>query len=146
MLRNEELKENKLTEQRIESTLPAEIAHPDLIFEILIGKIKNNKNRTSKFGVRAIKWLEILHQVCRELFEAGSKDFSKRNVSHHCSSCGGPVLVDQSIYKPRHRELIKAWAKFSGGTTRDKNTSLKKASITRTSLECQDPPGYRRAF
>lgn len=124
-----------MTEKRIESTLHAEIAHPDQIFEILIGKIKNNKNRTSKFGVRAIKWLEILHQVCRELFEAGSKDFSKRNVSHHCSSCGGPVLVDQSIYKPRHRELIKAWAKFSGGTTRDKNTSVKKASITRSSLE-----------
>ena len=124
-----------MTKQRSDSTPLAEITHPDVIFEGLLGKIKRNNNRSSQFAVRAINWLEILHSVCRELFEAGSKDFSKRNVSHHCNSCGGPILTDQSIYKPRHRELIKAWALFAGGTTRDKNTSVKKDSVTKRSLD-----------
>ena len=124
-----------MTEQRSESTPLSEHTHPDVVFECLIGKIKNNNNRCSRYGVRAIEWLEILNSVCRELFEAGSKDFSKRNVSHHCAPCGGPILTDQSIYKPRHRELIKAWAKYAGGTTRDEKTSEKKVSVTETSLE-----------
>ena len=123
-----------MTEQRSVSTARAEIPHPDVVLECLLGKIKKNNNYSSPFSVRAIKWLEILHSVCRELFEAGSKDFSKRNVSHHCSSCGGPILMDQSIYKPRHCQLIQAWAAFAGGTTRDKNTSVKKTSVTRRSI------------
>lgn len=121
--------------QRSESPPLVKIIHPDVIFEGLIGKIKRNNNRSSPFGVRALNWLETLHSVCRELFEAGSKDFSKRNVSHHCSSCGGPILTDHSIYKPRHRQLINSWAAFAGGTTRDKNTSVKKDSVTKRSLE-----------
>lgn len=83
--------------------------HPDDLLE----RLKANANTRKK------KNLDLVHAVCREQFERGSKDFSVATVSRIAQERGGPAA--STIHNKTgddFKGLIKAWAAHSGGVTR----------------------------
>lgn len=83
--------------------------HPDEFLEHL----KNNAN------LRKAKNLDIIHKVCREQYERGSKDFSVATISRLAVMEGGPVK--STIHNKTgddFKGLIKAWAEHTGGNLR----------------------------
>ncbi|SDO40242.1 hypothetical protein SAMN05216303_1011329 [Rhodoferax sp. OV413] len=68
---------------------------------------------------RKIKNLDIIHAVCREQHERGSKDFSVAMISKIAQERGGPVK--STIHNKTgddFKGLIKAWADHTGVATR----------------------------
>jgi len=68
---------------------------------------------------RRSKNLDIVHTVCREQYERGSKDFSVATIARIASERGGPAR--QSIHNKdgdAFKGLIAAWAKCTGGLNR----------------------------
>jgi len=83
--------------------------HPDELLEQLKGSATPRK----------IKNLDIIHAVCREQHERGSKDFSVAMISKIAQERGGPVK--STIHNKTgddFKGLIKAWADHIGGATR----------------------------
>jgi hypothetical protein len=83
--------------------------HPDELLE----QLKANANP------RKQKNLDIIHAVCREQYERGSKDFSVATISRIAQQHGGPVT--STIHNKTgddFKGLIKAWASHTGGVTR----------------------------
>jgi hypothetical protein len=82
--------------------------HPDELLE----QLKANANP------RRQKNLEIIHAVCREQYERGSKDFSVPTISRIAQKRGGPV--QSTIHNKTgddFKALIKTWAEYTGGNT-----------------------------
>lgn len=68
---------------------------------------------------RKAKNLDIIHAVCREQHERGSRDFSVATISKIAQTRGGPVK--STIHNKTgddFKGLIKAWADHTGGVTR----------------------------
>lgn len=68
---------------------------------------------------RKAKSLEILHDVCREQFERGSKDFTIATIGRLSLEKGGPAT--QSIRNKTgddFKALITAWASHTGGAVK----------------------------
>lgn len=83
--------------------------HPDELLE----QLKKTAN------VRKQRNLDIIHDVCREQYERGSKDFSVATIARIAQKQGGPVKG--SIHNKTgddFKGLIKAWAEHTGGVTR----------------------------
>lgn len=83
--------------------------HPDELLE----QLKANANP------RKQKNLDLIHAVCREQCERGSKDFSVATISRIAQERGGPVT--STIHNKTgddFKGLIKAWASHTGGVTR----------------------------
>lgn len=83
--------------------------HPDELLE----KLKCNSNQRKR------KNLDLIHAVCREQHERGSKDFSVATISKIACERGGPVK--STIHNKTgddFKGLIKCWANFVGGVTR----------------------------
>lgn len=83
--------------------------HPDDLLE----QLKANAN------TRKQKNLDLIHAVCREQYERGSKDFSVATISRIAQERGGPVT--STIHNKTgddFKGLIKAWANHTGGVTR----------------------------
>lgn len=83
--------------------------HPDDLLE----QFKANAN------TRKQKNLDLVHAVCREQHERGSKDFSVATISRIAQERGGPVT--STIHNKTgddYKGLIKAWANHTGGVTR----------------------------
>lgn len=83
--------------------------HPDELLE----QLKANA------ATRKIKNLDIIHAVCREQHERGSRDFSVATISRIAQERGGPVK--STIHNKTgddFKGLIKAWADHTGGLTR----------------------------
>lgn len=83
--------------------------HPDDLLEQL---------KTSA-GLRKSKNLDIVHAVCREQYERGSKDFTVATIARIAHERGGPL--GQSIHNKTgddFKGLIKAWANHTGGVQR----------------------------
>ncbi len=83
--------------------------HPDELLE----QLKANANP------RKQKNLDLIHAVCREQFERGSRDFSVATISKIAQERGGPV--PSTIHNKTgddFKGLIKAWADHTGGVTR----------------------------
>ena len=83
--------------------------HPDELLE----QLKANAN------TRKQKNLDLIHAVCREQYERGSKDFSVATISRIAQECGGPAT--STIHNKTgddFKGLIKAWASHTGGVTR----------------------------
>lgn len=83
--------------------------HPDELLE----QLKVNAN------TRKQKNLDLIHAVCREQYERGSKDFSVATISRIAQERGGPVT--STIHNKTgddFKGLIKAWASHTGGVTR----------------------------
>lgn len=83
--------------------------HPDELLE----RLKASANP------RKAKNLDIIHAVCREQYERGSKDFSVATISRIAVERGGPVK--STIHNKTgddFKGLIKAWAEHTGGVLR----------------------------
>lgn len=83
--------------------------HPDELLE----RLKANAN------LRKQKNLEIIHSICREQIERGSKDFSVATIARLSQGRGGPVK--STIHNKTgddFKGLINAWAKHTGGLTK----------------------------
>ncbi|MFH1659643.1 MAG: alpha/beta hydrolase fold protein [Rhodocyclaceae bacterium] len=81
--------------------------HPDDLLE----QIKANANP------RKQRNLEIVHTVCREQYELGSKDFSVATIARIAHKRGGPTAG--SIHNKTgddFKGIIKAWASHTGGS------------------------------
>lgn len=68
---------------------------------------------------RKAKNLDIVHDVCREQFERGSKDFSVATIAKFTVERGGPTR--QTIHNKTgddFKGLIAAWASHTGGLSR----------------------------
>lgn len=83
--------------------------HPDELLE----QLKKTAN------IRKQRNLEIIHSICREQFERGSKDFSVATIARMSEERNGPVKG--SIHNKTgddFKGLINAWAQQTGGVTR----------------------------
>ena len=83
--------------------------HPDDLLDQLKTTAKPRKQKT----------LELIHEVCREQYERGSKDFSVATIARIATGRGGPSKG--SIHNATgddYKGLIKAWAEHTGGVTR----------------------------
>lgn len=79
--------------------------------EEFLAQLKSNAN------ARKAKNLDIIHEVCREQHERGSKDFSVATISRLAVLRGGPVK--STIHNKTgddFKGLIKAWSEHTGGT------------------------------
>lgn len=83
--------------------------HPDELLE----QLKANAN------TRKQKNLDLIHAICREQYERGSKDFSVATISRIAQGRSGPA--PSTIHNKTgddFKGLIKAWAEHTGGVTR----------------------------
>lgn len=63
--------------------------------------------------------LDLLHAICGEQHEAGSKDFSVATIGRICSERGGPSpQAIRNAAGKHYRALLSAWAVHSEGGTR----------------------------
>lgn len=94
--------------------------HPDDLLEQL------KANATA----RKAKNLDIIHAVCREQHERGSRDFSVATISRISKERGGPVK--STIHNKTgddFKGLIKAWANHTGGVTRKQRKAPEKLLV-----------------
>ncbi|WPC68317.1 gamma-mobile-trio protein GmtX [Rhodoferax ferrireducens] len=83
--------------------------HPDELLEQLKASANPRKQKS----------LDLIHAVCREQHERGSRDFSVATISRIAQERGGPVK--STIHNKTgddFKGLIKAWADHTGGVTR----------------------------
>ena len=92
--------------------------HPDKILENLKGKT----------NTRAARNLDIVHDVCREIYNApGPKDYSYATVGRRTQERNGPSL--NTYYSPkgvRFCDLVKAWADYDGADMKRPNKPIKE--------------------
>ena len=83
--------------------------HPDDLLE----RLKESSNPRKKRN------LDIIHSICQEQFERGSKDFSVATIARLSQQRGGPVK--STIHNKTgddFKGLINAWAAHTGGGTK----------------------------
>jgi len=83
--------------------------HPDELVEQLKATANTRKQKN----------LDLIHAVCREQYERGSRDFSVATIAGIAHKRGGPTKG--SIHNRTGNDfkgLIKAWAEYTGGVTR----------------------------
>lgn len=82
--------------------------------EVLLQELKSAAKNS-----RRIKNLDILHAVCQEQFERGSKDFTVATIGRLSEEKHGPAT--QSIRNKSgecYSALIACWARHTGGTVK----------------------------
>lgn len=63
--------------------------------------------------------LDLIHEVCREQYERGSRDFSVVTIARIAADRGGPSKgAIHNKTGDDYKGLIKAWAEHTGGVTR----------------------------
>lgn len=68
---------------------------------------------------RKQKTLDLIHEICREQYERGSKDFSVATIARIAADRGGPSKgAIHNATGDDYKGLIKAWAEHTGGVTR----------------------------
>ena len=68
---------------------------------------------------RKQKSLEVIHDVCREQYERGSRDFSVATIARIAADRNGPGRgAIHNKTGDDYKGLIKAWAEHTGGITR----------------------------
>ena len=68
---------------------------------------------------RKQKTLDLIHEVCREQYDRGSKDFSVATIARIAADRGGPSKgAIHNATGDDYKGLIKAWAEHTGGLTR----------------------------
>jgi hypothetical protein len=83
--------------------------HPDDLLEQLKKTATPRKQNT----------LELIHEICREQYERGSRDFSVATIARVAADRGGPSKgAIHNKTGDDYKGLIKAWAEHTGGVTR----------------------------
>lgn len=100
-------------------------------------------NLKSKFGKRAHRNLDTIHEICRKIHDGrGQRDYSPTAVGAKSGAVGGPKINTLLSPGGRHfRELIRAWAEFGGTTTA--KPSARPAVAGDSVLEAIDDPVIR---
>lgn len=102
------------------STTSAIKVHPD---ELL------NEFKQSANSIKA-RNLDLIHAVCREQFERGSKDFSVTTIAKLAVARGGPVrgtILNKT--GADYKALISAWASHTGGNPKKVYAPKPKTAI-----------------
>jgi hypothetical protein len=102
------------------STTSAIKVHPD---ELL------NEFKQSANSIKA-RNLDLIHAVCREQFERGSKDFSVTTIAKIAVARGGPVrgtILNKT--GADYKALIAAWASHTGGNPKKVYAPKPKTAI-----------------
>jgi len=82
--------------------------HPDELLEQLKKTATPRKQKT----------LDLIHEVCREQYERGSRDFSVATIARIAEDRGGPSKgAIHNKTGDDYKGLIKAWAEHTGGVT-----------------------------
>ena len=95
---------------------------------------------TENASTRKKQSLEIIHNICKEQYERGSKDFSVATIAKISSQYGGPS--EQTIRNSTgsdYRTLLKTWADYSEGYIKKKKIN-QQSTIADTVLEGIDDP------
>ena len=95
---------------------------------------------TENASTRKKQSLEIIHNICKEQYERGSKDFSVATIAKISSQYGGPS--EQTISNSTgsdYRTLLKTWADYSEGYIKKKKIN-QQSTIADTVLEGIDDP------
>lgn len=98
---------------------------------------------TDKASTRKKNSLEKIHNICREQYERGSKDFSVATIARISVEYGGPS--EQTIRNKGgsdYRVLLKAWADYSEGYITRQRTN-KQSVIDDTILAGISDPTIR---
>ena len=80
--------------------------HPDVVFESLLLKGGRSNRRTN---------LAKVHEVCRKVHAAGSRDFSLSAIGRLVETEG--IMKGRALYNAQsadYRALIQAWAAYAG--------------------------------
>jgi hypothetical protein len=104
-----------MTKCGVSPTVDQEKSPPDQVIEEL-RKATLSHNDRQRAG-RTRDRLEILHQICREEFEAGSLDFSTVTLGKKFRSQVG-IKDRHAILRHPYRTLVHAWAALAGGVTK----------------------------
>lgn len=81
--------------------------HPDEVYEEI----------RARSGARKLRCLDVLHAVCREQCEHGSRDFSAATIAKLGVARGGPAA--QTIHNRTgddYKLLMRAWLNHAGGS------------------------------
>ena len=85
------------------------MTHPDDLLDQLQKTATPRKQKT----------LDLIHEVCREQYERGSRDFSVATIARIAEDRGGPSKgAIHNKTGDDYKGLIKAWAEHTGGVTR----------------------------
>ena len=90
--------------------------HPDTVLETLKSGVRPQKERN----------LDIIHAICRELHQLGSRDFSLATVGRMSEARHG--MSRNALYNKASedfRTLIAAWGTFAGHPARKQATPVK---------------------
>lgn len=104
-----------------------------------LSELLNNVN----VSTRRKRSLEMVHSICKEQHERGSKDFSVATIGRLSQEAGGPS--ERTIRNKEgelYRSLIHAWVNHTNGVTR-KPTAEKESSIVDEILERISDPTIR---
>lgn len=83
--------------------------HPDDLLDQLKKTATPRKQNT----------LDLIHEICREQYERGSRDFSVATIARVAAARGGPSKgAIHNKTGDDYKGLIKAWAEHTGGVTR----------------------------
>ena len=78
--------------------------HPDFVLDQLQDQSHTKKKRS----------LKIIHDICREQYEKGNKDFTLRTIGKLSTDQKG-LQCDSMKHSVFYRVLIETWADFAGG-------------------------------
>lgn len=80
--------------------------HPDVVLELLLSKSERSNRRAN---------LARMHELCRRLHAAGSRDFSLAAIGRLAEAEG--IMKGRVLYNAQsadYKALIEAWAAYSG--------------------------------
>ena len=83
-----------------------ETTNPDVVFQ----QILDTKPRPQK-----VKSLQAIHELCRNLYESKSRDFSLNTIRKEVEKQG--IMNGKGLYNDAaadHRKLIEAWERLAG--------------------------------
>lgn len=101
--------------------------------EELLQHLKGNSS------VQKQRSLDIIHEICREQYTRGSKDFSIATIGRLSEEKGGPKAQPiRNKGGDDYRALISVWAKHTGGSTK-KAPKLSESPIYAVLSKIDDP-------
>lgn len=104
--------------------------HPDELITQLSESASTRKKRS----------LELIHNICKEQYERGSKDFSIPTIGRLSAEENGPSI--QTIRNKDggdYRALMQCWADYANGTTKKTTTKQENTTLDEILAGISDP-------
>ena len=117
-------------------TVGLEIPHPDQVVEELQRATERNNDPKCARYVR--ERLAALHKICRNVYEAGSLDFSTVALKENFRMLGG-IKDRKALLRHPYCNLVQAWAALAGGSTKAPRELMRERARV-------DTVGYIRSY